>query len=78
MRLKVMGCEQVVRVAGRLVRQDIPQRLMRGEVVVALVDALLRSLYAVGGVLNAVGGVLGAVEGLLDGVDGSRATGARR
>lgn len=53
-----------------LVAQNVPQRLMRGEVVVALVDTLLRSRYAVGGVLN-------AVEGLLDGVDGSRATGAR-
>ena len=64
MRLKVMGCNQLVRVAVGLVEQNVPQRLMRGEVVVALVDALLRSLYA--------------VEGLLDGVDGSRATGARR
>ena len=69
--VKVMGCNQLVRVAVGLVAQNVPQRLMRGEVVVALVDALLRSRYAVGGVLN-------AVEGLLDGVDGSRATGARR
>lgn len=76
--VKVMGCNQLVRVAVGLVAQNVPQRLMRGEVVVALVDALLRSRYAVGGVLNAVGGLLDSVEGLLDGVDGSRATGARR
>ncbi|MDQ2880755.1 MAG: hypothetical protein M3Y48_05695 [Actinomycetota bacterium] len=60
MRRKVMECNRVVRVAGRVVRQDVPQRLIRGEVVVRLVDALLRSQDDVEGSLNEVAGLRGA------------------
>ena len=39
-----MECNRVVRVAERIVRQDVRQRLMRGEVaVVQLVHAVPRS-----------------------------------
>jgi len=44
MRAKLMKCNRVVRVAGRLMRQDVRQRLMQGEVVVVeLVGVRLRS-----------------------------------
>jgi hypothetical protein len=45
-----MECNRVVRVGWRFVRQDVRQRLMRGEVVVVqLVDVLLRSLGGIEG-----------------------------
>jgi len=57
MRAKLMECNRAVRVAGRFVRQDVPQRLMRGEVVVRLVDAFLRSWDEVQGSPDEVGGL---------------------
>jgi hypothetical protein len=50
MRTELMECNRVVRVAGRIMGQDVRQRLMRGEVaVMPLVDALPRSRGDVGG-----------------------------
>ncbi len=55
MRVGLMECNRAVRVGVRPVRQDIRQRLMRGEVVVRLADASLRSLDEVGGLRSVTG-----------------------